>query len=198
MEMKEIAPGVYVRTDGKVFREVSPSGRGPGGKYKCVSINGVRTDIHRLIAKAFIPNPQKHECVLHGDDNPSNNWVHNLRWGSHKDNMDDARKRHRNPIWEKANENFLDRIDFILTHIERDGGTMRSAAATLGVTESRVSQIVSKYEAIKKEAENLPADALNKPIRGLAGTYTADWDSLIMSVDKFADELDFEFVGNDA
>jgi hypothetical protein len=51
--------------------------------------------VHRLVAKAFIPNPEKLPNVLHGDDNPANNRVRNLRWGTHDDNMDDRAERER-------------------------------------------------------------------------------------------------------
>lgn len=36
--------------------------------------------IHRLVAKAFIPNPLNLEMVNHKDENPLNNSVHNLEW----------------------------------------------------------------------------------------------------------------------
>lgn len=36
--------------------------------------------VHRLVAEAFIPNPQNLPEVDHIDKNPQNNCVHNLRW----------------------------------------------------------------------------------------------------------------------
>lgn len=36
--------------------------------------------IHRLVAKAFIPNPNEYPCVDHIDTNRTNNHVSNLRW----------------------------------------------------------------------------------------------------------------------
>lgn len=36
--------------------------------------------VHRLVAKAFIPNPLNLEMVNHKDENPLNNSVHNLEW----------------------------------------------------------------------------------------------------------------------
>ena len=43
------------------------------GKTKCFSV-------HRLVAEAFIPNPNKLPCVNHKDENPKNNNVNNLEW----------------------------------------------------------------------------------------------------------------------
>ena len=45
-----------------------------------------RVLIHRLVAKAFIPNPNNYFEVNHKDFNPSNNCVDNLEWITHKDN----------------------------------------------------------------------------------------------------------------
>lgn len=42
--------------------------------------------IHRLVAEAFIPNPNELLCVNHKDCNTSNNNVDNLEWITHKDN----------------------------------------------------------------------------------------------------------------
>jgi len=36
--------------------------------------------VHRLVAKSFIPNPKNLPCVNHKDENPGNNNVSNLEW----------------------------------------------------------------------------------------------------------------------
>lgn len=47
---------------------------------------------HRLVAEAFIPNPQGYPLVLHGVNGVSDNSVDNLRWGTNSDNMRDRRR----------------------------------------------------------------------------------------------------------
>lgn len=43
--------------------------------------------IHRLVAKAFIENPDHKPCVDHLGGNITNNRATNLRWCTHKENM---------------------------------------------------------------------------------------------------------------
>ncbi len=43
--------------------------------------------IHRLIAKAFIPNLLKKPCVDHIDNNRTNNNLNNLRWVTYQENQ---------------------------------------------------------------------------------------------------------------
>ena len=43
-------------------------------------------DIHRLVAEAFIANPNKYPVVMHIDNNGYNNCVDNLMWGTYKMN----------------------------------------------------------------------------------------------------------------
>ena len=48
---------------------------------------GVPVDIHRLVAKAFIPNPQNKPCIDHINTDKTLNVVSNLRWVTHTENM---------------------------------------------------------------------------------------------------------------
>lgn len=49
-------------------------------KMKCLKI-------HRLVAIAFIPNPEGKKTVNHIDGNKQNNCVHNLEWATHSENI---------------------------------------------------------------------------------------------------------------
>ena len=49
--------------------------------------------IHRLVAQAFIPNPNNYPQVNHKDENKHNNCVNNLEWCTHKQNMNYGSKQ---------------------------------------------------------------------------------------------------------
>ena len=74
------------------FREVKPGLSGWG--YLQVGVSSCRAaQVHRLVAKAFIPNPLGLGDVDHIDGNKSNNRVENLRWVSHKENCNNPNTR---------------------------------------------------------------------------------------------------------
>ena len=51
--------------------------------------------IHRLVAEAFIPNPNDLPIVRHLYDDPSQNEYEDLSWGTQKDNIHDCIKNGR-------------------------------------------------------------------------------------------------------
>lgn len=60
------------------------------GYYKaCFYKDSIQTNywVHRLVASAFVDNPNNLNEVDHIDGNPSNNHVDNLRWVTHSENM---------------------------------------------------------------------------------------------------------------
>ncbi len=50
------------------------------GGYKMVSVHGSNIFVHRLVAAAFLPNPDSLPQIDHIDGNPENNNVSNLQW----------------------------------------------------------------------------------------------------------------------
>lgn len=62
-------------------------------KYKCFFV-------HRLVAQAYIPNPENKPTVDHIDANIRNNSVNNLRWATHHEQMENInlKKKRIKPI----------------------------------------------------------------------------------------------------
>ena len=60
--------------------------RNNGDGYFSVILKGKKEYIHRLVAEAFIPNPDNLPEVNHKDENKFNNYVNNLEWCVHKYN----------------------------------------------------------------------------------------------------------------
>jgi len=96
-EIKQIEdfPKYYITSFGRVWSEnthrwLKPTiNKGKYHKREYVSLGrGNKKYIHRLVAMAFIPNPNNYDEVDHIDTNELNNHVENLRWVTHKQNME--------------------------------------------------------------------------------------------------------------
>ena len=52
--------------------------------------------IHRLVAEAFLPNPDNKNCIDHINTNRADNRVENLRWVTHEENCNNDLTRKNN------------------------------------------------------------------------------------------------------
>ena len=101
----------------------------------------VRTTVHRLVAEAFLPNPDNLEEVNHIDSNRANNHVSNLEWVSHSDNMKHAYIHDRMPHLERMHEmsrkpvtNGIDTFDSISSAGEWLAKTKRTKNKISGIS----------------------------------------------------------------
>ena len=102
-------PGYYVTVDGKVYSRKN-NRHGYLKDYHLLKTKYTKHDgrpyvtlrnpklgirrlakVHRLVALAYIPNPENKPCVCHKDNNPLNNNVDNLYWGTQAENMSQMR-----------------------------------------------------------------------------------------------------------
>lgn len=77
-----ISKKYYIKPDGKVYRisddtEFIPCTR---QGYYVLNIKGKNVNVHRLVAEAFIPNPDNLPVVDHINRIRTDNRVENLRW----------------------------------------------------------------------------------------------------------------------
>ncbi len=86
--------GIERRKNGKTDQPFTKTQSTVHG-YKCCGIsykNGQRITkrVHKLVAEAFIPNPNNLPIVMHKDNNKKNNNVNNLKWGTIQENTKQA------------------------------------------------------------------------------------------------------------
>jgi len=78
---------IYSRRSGStVLREIATyNGKG----YRRVRLQGKTFKVHRLVAEAFIDNPDNLPYVVHIDGDKNNNNITNLRWSDKQTNHGD-------------------------------------------------------------------------------------------------------------
>jgi len=112
--------------------------------------NGVRSPsktmrVHRLVALAFIPNPDGKPQVNHRDLDRANNCVPNLEWATQQDNHDHARSTgiydasQHEGRWKKLTPDDV----IALRDKRRAGASFPSLAREYGITSSTATKIAS-------------------------------------------------------
>jgi len=99
IEVRLVRDEVYISRCGKVWYNKYKTKWGYSSKWSKVDMTrfrpsirilGVQELVYRALAKAWIPNPNDLPLVCHKDDNPYNNDIDNLYWGTKVDNGLDA------------------------------------------------------------------------------------------------------------
>jgi hypothetical protein len=82
---------IKVSEEGRIFNEKSWFERRPRGTdrgYVVLQVDGKRQNLHRIVALAWVLNPEGHCYVRHKDGNKLNNKASNLEWYSPAGNVD--------------------------------------------------------------------------------------------------------------
>lgn len=85
---------------------LKPGKDGRGYYVVCLSKNKIRKTlrVHRLVSKAFLPNPENKPEVNHINGSKSNNKVTNLEWVTSKENIQHA---YKNGLMENSKKNAI-------------------------------------------------------------------------------------------
>jgi hypothetical protein len=101
--------------------------------YKVVNLNGKTVLVHRLVAEAFIPNPEGLPCINHIDEIKDNNCADNLEWCDYSYNL--------NYNGHNACKKIMAvKEDGTVEHYE----SLKDASDALGITSSAISMALHK------------------------------------------------------
>lgn len=102
--------------------------------------------VHRLVAKAFIPNDENLPEVNHIDGNPSNNVVTNLEWCTRKQNAKHAYDHDLNRFktFNESHKKKVIRDDGVLYE------SIRECAREIGVTQRSLNDVLQGRKGSKR------------------------------------------------
>lgn len=100
--------------------------------------------IHSAVLLAFSgPRPTGYDS-LHGNGDPSDNRIDNLRWGTRKENLADAKRHGRLLTRERNKMAKMSELRVVAVKALRDyGWTQRDIATVLGVSQPTIHAIVT-------------------------------------------------------
>jgi hypothetical protein len=98
--------------------------------------------IHRLVLEAFVgPCPEGH-IGCHGDGDPTNNRLENLRWGTHQANADDTLRHGRRKMGSASNAKLVEEDVLEIRRLRSEGVPTGALASRFGVSRGNIEAIV--------------------------------------------------------
>lgn len=109
----------------------------------------IHKTLHKAMAEAFIPNPNNYREVRHLDDDPTNNELGNLAWGTQHDNVQDCIRNGHFRYFSKEDiekANAARRTPIIAVRL-KDGeklyfASQQEAGRQLGIDQSSINAVI--------------------------------------------------------
>lgn len=151
-------------------KKLKPSPRG-GYPGVVLSKNGKRESksVHRLVAEAFIPNPERLPVVNHKDEDKGNARADNLEWCTAKYNMNYGTIRERRSVSQTAR--LADNPDFLAAFLDAGAENARKYRAKISrpvVQLTASGEIVAEFstEAEAAKATGISQSSISACCRG--------------------------------
>lgn len=171
MEVKELwksleeYKGIRVSSIGRIWKAANksrkeriltefPKDRDGYCRVSVQKLDGTWTSqpVHRLVAKAFIPNPDNKQAVNHIDGNRQNNRIENLEWVTPKENVIHSFRFGSRRVYKKVPKKTI-LTDFQISQIDklRETYTVNQIAKLFNIEYQSLKNIIHK----KKQCERL-------------------------------------------
>ena len=153
--------------DGRIFKKLEPPVS--SGGYMFIRIGEKSFPLHRVIASAFIPNPENKPEVNHIDGDKTNNAVSNLEWTTRKENARHAaehgllkRKKQRRSVPQRKHRNpsLIEGTSKIRLYRMKAGLSQTELSHSIGINQAAISQWESGKTQPTIENLKLIAEAL--------------------------------------
>ena len=131
----EVSDKGNVRSPWKVLTQY-PNGRG----YPRVSIANKMWLVHRLVATAFVDNPNGYPIVNHKDENKLNNRADNLEWCTYQYNSN-----YGNAPFKSSEKSKMPVIQILPNGEEVKWDSLRAVEKELGFNHSNISKVCKGY-----------------------------------------------------
>ncbi|HNX81694.1 MAG TPA: HNH endonuclease [Candidatus Omnitrophota bacterium] len=140
-------PGYYASANGeilsskkgtpKILKQIKSN---DGYLYVFMYVGGVqhKMRVHRAVLLAWKGAPADGEECRHLDDNPSNNNINNLAWGTRLENVNDKKNNGRMPEGEKSGSHKLSESDVKEIRLLHGKITLRELSKIYGVSHTAI------------------------------------------------------------
>lgn len=82
--------------------------------------------IHRLVAEAFLPNPNNYPCINHKDENKQNNSLDNLEWCDNSYNAKYSIKLHPERIKNRKYTSKKSKLNYKVNQFDNEGNLIKT------------------------------------------------------------------------